>query len=309
MTGWQVSFGYLVTIQPVGTEEARREALARWSALPKYIDNEIANLREGVRLKYTAPKLNVRIVIDQVNSLLTDTADSPFLSPADRDKDAAFDKVYRELFQSRLLEAFMKYRDFLQNEYLPAARQDIAIAANPDGAACYNASVRAFSSLPVQAKSVHEIGMREVEKLTDEMHVIAQQTFHTSDVPALMQRMRSDRQFMFKNRDDLIHYSQAALARAKAAMPIPRADFLADAARSRPASGAASRMAVHDLGGIAIVSFVQGDDAKRAVFIVDVWRQSGADWKLAIRYAGPAGAPDFPIAGAGAPPSNIPKKY
>ena len=96
---------------------------------------------------------------------------------------------------------------------------------------------------------------------------------------------------------------------AKAAMPIPRADFLADAARTRPASGAASRMAVHDLGGIAIVSFVQGDDAKRAVFIVDVWRQSGADWKLAIRYAGPAGAPDFPIAGAGAPPSNIPKKY
>jgi len=137
--------------------------------------------------------------------------------------------VYRELFQSRLLEAFMKYRDFLQNEYLPAARQDIAIAANPDGSACYNASVRAFSTLPVQAKSVHEIGMREVEKLTDEMHVIAQQAFHTSDVPALLQRMRSDRQFMFKNRDDLIHYSQAALARAKAAMPnwfglLPKAD-------------------------------------------------------------------------------------
>jgi hypothetical protein len=96
---------------------------------------------------------------------------------------------------------------------------------------------------------------------------------------------------------------------ARAASPIPRADFLSDVARTRPASGAASRMAVHDLGSIAIVSFVQGDDAKRAVFVVDVWRQSGTDWKLAIRYAGPAGAPDFPIPGAGAPPSEIPKKY
>jgi uncharacterized protein (DUF885 family) len=229
MTGWQVSFGYLVTIQPVGTEEARKEALARWSALPKYVDTEIANLREGMRLKYTAPKLNVRIVIDQINSLLTDTADSPFLSPADRDKDAAFDKVYREPFQSRMLEAFRKYRDFLQNEYLPSAREDIAIAANPEGSACYSASVRAFSSLPVQAKSVHETGLREVEKLTDEMHVIAQKTFHTSDVPSLLQRLRSDRQFMFKDRGDLISYSQAALARAKAAIPnwfglLPRAD-------------------------------------------------------------------------------------
>jgi uncharacterized protein (DUF885 family) len=229
MTGWQVSFGYLVTIQPVGSEESRKEALARWSALPKYIDTEIANLREGMRLKYTAPKLNVRIVIDQITALLTGSGDSPFLSPAERDKDAAFDKVYRELFQSRLLDAFRKYRDFLQNDYLPVAREDIAIAANPDGAACYAASVRAFSSLPVQARSVHDTGVREVEKLTGEMQEIAVRSFHTSDVPALMQRLRTDRQFMFKSRDDLIRYSQAALARAKAAVPewfglLPTAD-------------------------------------------------------------------------------------
>jgi uncharacterized protein (DUF885 family) len=229
MTGWHVSFGYLVTIQPVGTEEARKEALARWSSLPKYIDNEIANLREGIRLKYTAPKLNVRIVIDQMNSLVSDTAESPFLSPAERDKEMAFDKVYRELFQHRLIDAFKKYRDFLQNEYLPAAREDIAVAANPDGAACYAASVRAFSSLPVQAKDVHETGVREVEKLMGEMQEIAQRSFHTSDVPALLQKLRTDPQFMFKSRDDLIRYSQAALARAQAAVPkwfglLPKAD-------------------------------------------------------------------------------------
>ena len=229
MTGWHISFGYLVTIQPIGSEEARKEALARWSALPKYIDSEIANLREGVRLKYTAPKLNVRIVIDQLNSLISDTAESPFLSPTERDKDPAFDKVYLELFQSRLLEAFKKYRDFLQNDYLPTAREDIAVAANPDGAACYAASVRAFSTLPVQARTVHETGEHEVEKLMDEMRAIAQRSFHTSDVPALLQKLRTDRQFMFKDREDLIRYSQAALARAKTAVPdwfglMPKAD-------------------------------------------------------------------------------------
>ena len=229
MTGWHVSFGYLVTIQPVGTEEARKAALARWSALPKYLDLEIDNLREGMRLKYTAPKLNVRIVIDQINSLLSATTESPFLSPAVRDQDAAFGQVYRTLFQTRLLEAFRKYRDFLQNEYLPAAREDIAIAANPNGADCYNASVRAFSSLPAQARSVHETGLSEVEKLTAEMREIAERSFHTTDVPGLMQRLRSDRQFMFKGREELIAYSQNALSRAKAAMPqwfgrLPKAD-------------------------------------------------------------------------------------
>jgi hypothetical protein len=98
-------------------------------------------------------------------------------------------------------------------------------------------------------------------------------------------------------------------AGARAASPIPRADFLKDVVRNRPASEAPSRMAVHDLGNAAIVSFVQGDDAKRAVFVVDVWRQTGPDWKLAIRYTAPAGTQDFPIPGASSPPTEIPKKY
>ena len=70
VNGWQVQDGYLVTIQPVGTDEARNDALARWGGLPKYIDTEIANLREGLGQGYSAPKGNVRIVIDQMNILI-----------------------------------------------------------------------------------------------------------------------------------------------------------------------------------------------------------------------------------------------
>src|ERR1700730_223326 len=93
MTGWQVNDGYLVTIQPVGTDQARQDALARWGTLPKYLDTEIANLGEGITLGYTAPKQNVRIVIDQVRSLAsTPLKDSPFHSPAERDTDPAFRK-------------------------------------------------------------------------------------------------------------------------------------------------------------------------------------------------------------------------
>src|SRR5439155_16679677 len=77
VNGWQVQDGYTVTIQPVGTDEARKEALARWSRLPKYVDTEIANLRDGLKAGYSAPKGNVRIVIDQMTTLIaTPTAES-----------------------------------------------------------------------------------------------------------------------------------------------------------------------------------------------------------------------------------------
>jgi uncharacterized protein (DUF885 family) len=232
MTGWQVSYGYLVTIQPVGTDEARKDALARWSALPRYLDTEIANLGEGIRLGYTAPKLNVRIVIDQVKSLAaTPVKDSPFHSPAERDKDPEFRRQFDALIAGKINPAAKRYAEYLENEYLPKAREAFAITANPNGAACYDASVLYHSSSPKTAKEVHALGLEQNEQLAAEMKAIAEASFHTSDVPKLLQQLRTDPKYRFKSREEKIAYSQAALARAKAAVPskfglLPKADVV-----------------------------------------------------------------------------------
>jgi uncharacterized protein (DUF885 family) len=232
VNAWQVQDGYLVTIQPVGTDEARADALARWGSLPTYIDTEIANLADGIKAGYTAPKGNVRIVIDQMEALVKGApADSPFDSPAVRDKTPEFRRQYDALVKDKINPAFRKYAAFLQREYLPAARDAIAVSANPNGAACYEASVRFHSSLPISAKDVHAEGAQQIEKLDAEMQTIAQHSFATSDVPALLKRLRTDPALTFKNRDALIAYSQAALARAKAAAPnwlglLPKADVV-----------------------------------------------------------------------------------
>src|SRR5260370_41945888 len=95
---------------------------------------------------------------------------------------------------------------------------------------------------------------------------------------------------------------------ARAASPIPRADWMRELLRTRDPGGDISRMAVHDFGAIAIASFTQGA-AGGPVFVVDVWRGQGADWKLAVRYASPAGSPSFAIPGGSASEPEIPKKY
>jgi uncharacterized protein (DUF885 family) len=232
VNGWQVQDGYLITIQPVGTDEARQDALARWSTLPAYIDKEIANLREGLKAGYSAPKGNVRLVIDQMNTLIgTPLADSPFDSPSVRDKTDDFRRQFDLLVREQIVPAFTRYRDFLEREYLPAAREAVGVSANPNGAACYDASVRYYSSLPMSAKQVHDTGVAQMAKLDTEMKAIAERSFSTSDVPKLLERLRTDKRYLFKNRDDLIGYSQAALARAKAAMHdwfglLPKADVV-----------------------------------------------------------------------------------
>jgi uncharacterized protein (DUF885 family) len=219
VNGWQVQDGYLVTIQPVGTDEARKDALARWSKLPAYIDKEIANLREGLKAGYSAPKGNVRLVIDQMNTLIaTPLVESPFDSPSVRDKTPEFQRSFDLLVREQILPAFARYRDFLQSEYLPAAREAVGVSANPNGAACYDASVRYFSSLSRTAKEVHATGLEQVARLDAEMKAIGERSFGTGDVPKLLERVRTGKPYVFKNREQLIGYSQAALGRSKAAM-------------------------------------------------------------------------------------------
>ena len=219
VNGWQVQDGYTVTIQPVGTDEARKDALARWSRLPAYVDTEIANLRDGLTAGYSAPKGNVRLVIDQMDTLIaTPTAESPFDSPSVRDKTPGFTKPFDVLVREQIVPAFTRYREFLRREYLPAARDAIGVSANPNGVSCYDASVRSHSSLPVPAAEVHATGLREVQRLDAEMKAIGERSFGSSDVPRLLQRVRMENRYFFQSREDLIGRSQAALARAKGAM-------------------------------------------------------------------------------------------
>ena len=150
--------------------------------------------------------------------IATPLAESPFDSPSVRDKTPEFQRSFDLLVREQIVPAFARYRDFLQSEYLPAAREVVGVSANPNGAACYDASVRAFSSLPRTAKEVHATGLEQVARLDAEMKAIGERSFGTGDVAKLLERARTDKPYLFKSREQLIGYSQAALARSKAAM-------------------------------------------------------------------------------------------
>jgi hypothetical protein len=94
--------------------------------------------------------------------------------------------------------------------------------------------------------------------------------------------------------------------------PVPRAQWLADVTTEHAAAAAPRQMAVHDLGDLALVSFLWrpagATGAAPGMFVVDLWGKADGAWRLKIRYAAVArgGAP----APAAAPPA-IPfkKKY
>jgi ketosteroid isomerase-like protein len=85
--------------------------------------------------------------------------------------------------------------------------------------------------------------------------------------------------------------------------PVPRAAWVQQSFAEPKSSSAMEQVAVHDLGKIALVSYLWKVRVSKAapahdIFVVDVWRREANDWRLAIRYADPVGKDDYPVPGA-----------
>ena len=233
--GWQATLTYLADAQPIGTDSLRAAALARWGTLPAYIDTEIANLREGARLGFTAPRENVRLVVRQLDDLIAmPTEQSPFFAPASHDSTPAFRSAFAALVHDRVTPALRRYRDYLAREYQPAARTSIALTALPRGAECYRALVRSSTTLDILPDSLFLLGQQRVAAIDSEMRAIAERSFRTSDVAALVRRLQTDTSYTFRSRDDVLAFARAAIARADSVAPrwfarLPKADVTVEA--------------------------------------------------------------------------------
>jgi len=117
-TGWQTTAVDTLAVQPVETPAQRDAALARMADLPRFIDTEISNLREGVESGYLAPRTNVAAVAEQITSLLAmPTKDSPLFNPAARSSDSTFIERYRDILETDVQAALTRFRDFLIEDY------------------------------------------------------------------------------------------------------------------------------------------------------------------------------------------------
>lgn len=216
-TGWQSLLVATLAVQPVDTEADREGALARAADIPRFIDTEIRNLRRGLDAGYLAPVTNVIAVSDQVASLIDmPLEESPFFDPAARSGDVDFIAAWRDLMESHVIPALERYAAFLDSEY--RGREVIGVSANPDGVACYDSSVRYWSSLSMGAEDIHRMGLSEMARIQAEMLDIARNHFGTDDLKALFEEMRSNPDYAFASEEAMLDYVNAAVGRAEHAM-------------------------------------------------------------------------------------------
>lgn len=218
-TGWQNELPFAFSSLQVETQEERDNLYQRLTQLPRYIRAEIDNLKEGIRLGYTAPKTGVEAVIGQMDALLNSSAgESPFASFGKQDFPEFHERL-TALVETEINPAIEEYKDYLQNEYLSKARTEVGADALPDGDACYKASTRLHVTSIISAEAIHQMGLDQMKKIQKQLSEIGERSFGTTDPTEVLRIVKEDPQYRFSSREEIIQMAEETVERAEAELP------------------------------------------------------------------------------------------
>ncbi len=229
----------LPELHPIKSVEDGRNFVSRLDKSATAIDDTIANLRLGAKQGWYPNAESTRRVLEMTETLLAkDSPEWSLASPAKKsyegwsdDDTESFRAGVLRIAKEKLRPAFERYRDLLKNEILPHARSEseTGVGALPFGAACYTAMIRQYTTLPLDAKTVHQTGLDEIERINGEMRQLGKKLFGTDDLAQIVKKLRTDQSLYFTSAEEIEAKANKALASAKAKLPeyfgiLPKAD-------------------------------------------------------------------------------------
>jgi uncharacterized protein (DUF885 family) len=218
--GWQAGLSQVAGLQPVGSDAARAQALSRWQKVPAWIDQEIANLKEGQRQGYSATRASVQATLGQVSALVDGPVkNSGYLSPAERDQTPAFTAAWTKLVNESVLPAMRRYRDFLRDQYLPHARETVSIQTQPNGRQCYRGLIFATVTVDEDPGTLYDVAVQQVAKEREIAVNLGKKIYgpKAADWSSLSKLVVADPKNKFASAEEIRDYTQRTYERAYAA--------------------------------------------------------------------------------------------
>ncbi len=160
----------------------------------------------------TPPAVTLRDVPQQIRNQLVDEPDqSPLLGAfkqfpesVDSLQQATLKKQAEAAYSEKVAPAFEKLLAFVESEYLPAARQSIAMRDMPNGEAWYAYNVKQTTTTDLTPEQIHQIGLDEVKRIRDEMDGIIESSGFEGSFEEFLTFLRTDPQFYHESKEGLL---------------------------------------------------------------------------------------------------------
>jgi uncharacterized protein (DUF885 family) len=172
-----------------------QDYIARLNQIPRVLQQTTEVMKEGEKDGLMPPKFLLEKLPGQCDGII---AANPFVQPtkkfpaefSEQDKKRLTDEI-TETVNGDVLPAYTKFAEFLRTEYDPKGRTDLSIESLADGKRRYAEAVKTMTTMNITPAEVHEIGLKEVARVTDEMTKLAQNNGY-KDLPTFREAINQD---------------------------------------------------------------------------------------------------------------------
>jgi len=220
---WQMPFnsdsafwsdvGYQLGGDSLHTPGDVQHYLDRLGQVSTYIDQQIANMRLGMKRGFTVPRavLDGRDVSIAAVANQKDADDTSFFQPV-KNLPATWPAAQREGFEAQarktitdqVIPAYGRLLAFFHDEYVPHARTTLSAEAMPDGKAWYRQQIHEYTTLDLDPDTIHKTGLDQVAKIHQQMLATMAESGFKGSFPEFLAFLRSDPQFYAKTPDELL---------------------------------------------------------------------------------------------------------
>ena len=155
-----------------------QDYISRLHQIPRVLEQTTEVMRQGEKDHLMPPGIVLEKLPGQCDGII---AANPFLEPtkkfpkdfSDADKKRLTDEITKAI-NDDVFPAYKKFAEFLRTEYDPKGRTELTIESLADGKRRYAEAVKTMTTVNTAPADIHEIGLREVERITAEMTKLAQ---------------------------------------------------------------------------------------------------------------------------------------
>jgi uncharacterized protein (DUF885 family) len=178
-------------------------ALARLRAYPRYLDDHIQLMKLGIQRGIVAPRSvagNYQALIAPFsnpdpakNALWKSLQAMPADLPA-KEQDSLLNIGRQVIFES-IVPAYAAFDKFMQEDYLPACREQPGISGIPGGREYYRNRIAHYTTLEMTPEEVFSTGEQEVARIRAEMGTVMRQAGFSGTLAEFFNFLRTDPQF------------------------------------------------------------------------------------------------------------------
>lgn len=215
-----IQLAHLITEQlPFADRDDYEDWIARLESFDTYMAQTIALMKKGIDEGIVPAKVVMQRVPDQYAVQRVDKPEnSPFYQPfikipATIDNAVALRKQAAQAIAENVLPAYRRFQTFFENTYLPASREEVGVWAIPNGRDYYEYAARYYTTTELTPEEIHQIGLREVERIHNEMLAIIEQVGFDGSFEDFLHYLRTDPRFYYESKEELLQAYRATAKR------------------------------------------------------------------------------------------------